>query len=107
MNDANLAEATGKQVARGHVPTAAELHTLARIYSWNLRAWRPKTDQKPALVILDDPQLSSVNPRTATQLLDAGLLEEVGETLVITEAGAGALLERPELMLRMRASGAI
>ncbi|MEX1078528.1 MAG: hypothetical protein WED09_05420 [Homoserinimonas sp.] len=107
MNDANLAEAMDKLPARGHVPTAAELHALARIYTWNLRAWRPKTDQSPALVILDDPQLSSVNPRTATQLIDAGLLEDVGETLIITEAGAGALLERPELLLRMRASGAI
>lgn len=107
MNDAEVAEATDRPPNSDYVPTTAELHALARIYTWNLREWRPRTDRKPALVILDDPQLSSVNPRTATQLLAAGLLEEAGDTLVITEAGAGALLERPELIIRMRASGAI
>lgn len=87
--------------------TVAGLYVLARIYAWDVSTWRPKTDRRPALVMLNDPAQSSVNPRVVTQLLDAGLVEGANGTLVVTPAGTEALLERPEIMVRMRASGAI
>ncbi|MEX1078765.1 MAG: hypothetical protein WED09_06620 [Homoserinimonas sp.] len=87
--------------------TVAGLYVLARIYAWDIRVWRPKTRRRPALVVLNDPAMSSVNPRVVTQLLNARLVEEVNGTLVVTSAGARALLDRPEIILRMRASGAI
>lgn len=87
--------------------TVAELYVLARLSRWDVREWRPKSDGRPALLLLDDPSQSSVNPGVATRLIDAGLVEALNGGLTVTPAGAGALLERPDLMVRMRASGAI
>lgn len=87
--------------------TVAGLYVLARIYAWEVKEWRPKTGRRPALVVLNDPAQSSVNPRVVTQLTDAGFLEEANGSLAVTSAGTDALLERPEIILRMRASGAI
>jgi hypothetical protein len=87
--------------------TIAELFALARIHAWGVRAWQPKSGPRPAFIVLNDPAQSSVNPRVVTQLLNAGFVEAAHETLIVTLTGAEALLERPEVLLRMQASGAI
>lgn len=87
--------------------TIAGWYALARISIWGLYVWRPKTQTKAALVMLNDPPRSSLNPRIVTLLLGAGLLQEVGGTLVATTAGIEALGERPDVMARMRAEGVI
>lgn len=91
----------------GRSATVAELYVLARLSRWDVREWRPKSHRRPALLLLDDPSQSSVNPRVVTRLIDAGLVEGQDGGLTVTPAGAGALLERPDLIARMRATGAI
>jgi hypothetical protein len=59
------------------------------------------------MILLNDPAQSSVNPRVVTQLVEVGLLESIDGTLVVTAAGIESLLERPDIIARMRASGAI
>lgn len=99
--------ASSNESGLSHRLTVAGVYALARIYSWDVREWRPKTDRRAALVVLNDPARSSVNPRVVTQLLNAGLLVVADDTLVVTAVGAAALLERSDIIVRMRASGAI
>lgn len=97
----------GADGSLSQAPTVAGLYVLARIHAWNVSAWRPKTSIRPAMILLNDPAQSSVNPRVVTQLVEVGLLESIDGTLVVTAAGIESLLERPDIIARMRASGAI
>ena len=87
--------------------TIAAWYALARISAWGLCIWQPKSHSKTALAILDDPARSSLNPRIVNLLLDGGMLEEFGDTLKVTASGAGALLDRPDVMARMRKAGVV
>jgi hypothetical protein len=82
-------------------------YTLARIYAWGLREWRPKTPRKPALIFLNDPQRSSMHPKVVELLLASGLLTDQGDDLEVTSAGVSVLHERPEILQRMRSAGVI
>lgn len=87
--------------------TIAGWYALTQIQAWGLLAWHPRQDNKTALVILNDPARTSVNPQTVNLLIAASVLTEVDGTLVVTDAGTEALNERPEVKARMRATGVI
>ncbi|QEE60346.1 hypothetical protein FVA74_01265 [Salinibacterium sp. dk2585] len=75
----------------------ASVFTLAQIDRWGLHAWQPRTPQRPPFAILADPAHTSLNPRTVTMLLSAGMVETVDDALVLTELGRRTVLENSDL----------
>ncbi|MHA6694659.1 hypothetical protein [Homoserinimonas sp. A520] len=87
--------------------TIAGWYALTQIQAWGLLVWHPRQDKKTALVILNDPARTSLNPRTVNLLIAACVLTEVEGTLVVTDTGIAALNDRPQVKARMRATGVI
>lgn len=82
-------------------PTAqlsvAAVFALAQISRWGLFAWKPRHDTRAAMAILANPKRTSLNPRTVTILLDAGMIDVVGDGLVVTDAGRHTVAAHTDL----------
>jgi len=75
----------------------ASVFTLAQIHRWGLDVWQPRTPERPPFAILADPARSTLNPRTVTMLLSAGMVETVDDSLVLTDLGRRTVEENSDL----------
>lgn len=79
--------------------TQAAIETLARIDAVGLALWIPG---ESAMARLNDASFAAVSTATIRSLLRNGLLEESGEDLVVSAAGAAELAQHPEARGRAR-----
>ena len=79
--------------------TQAAIETLARIDAVGLALWIPG---ESAMARLNDASFAAVSIATVKSLLRNGLLEESGDDLIVSAAGAAELAQHPEARGRAR-----